>query len=121
MRALKQAGRWVRLGFHMAVARFQSTRAHAQQNAAVSELERMNKSTKRVDRKMRLADAQSFVRDSEKTTDSAAHHWNRANSLAYKLMAPERIKHSIIRHGMRLSKRKLVMQQALKEWSDSEK
>lgn len=121
MRIVRNAMRWARLGYHLAVARIQSGISHQYQKATISELERVDKARKRIDQKRRLAEAQALERKGSKYTDRAAKHWQEAQRLAYKLDAPPRVKHIIHRHGIRLGKRNLVTHAAVKEWSKSVK
>ncbi len=120
MRAIKQASRWVRLGYHLVAARLQSGIAHRYQYATVQQLEKVDKTRKRVERKMRLEDARQLEHASNRITESAGKHWKEAQRLAFKVNAPEPIKKIIHRHGVRLGKRNMATHYAVKEWAKSE-
>lgn len=120
MRPFKTASRWIRMGYHMAIARVQSGMAHQYQKITIQKLDEVDKARRRVDRKMRLADAQQLERQGKNMADSAGTHWQKAQGLAYKLKAPARIQDVIQRHGIRLGKRSMAVHFAVKEWAKNE-
>lgn len=120
MRAIKRASRWIRLWYHLATARIKSGIAHRYQNATIQQLEKVDHTRKRIERKMLLADAQRLERSGRRIAESAGKHWQEAQRLAFKVNAPERVKKIIHRHGIRLGKRNITTHFAMKEWLKSE-